>query len=115
MFSPRQLFPIDIRTGWVDYSPALRYHASQRVRSRLAGFAPQIRSAIVQFLDEDPQTPEQRRCEIKVTTADGIAVTASASGAELFTLVERALDGVVSAMRQRKRLDARPELHQRIA
>ena len=64
----QQRFPIDVRTGWVDYSPALRYHASQRIRARLAEFASQIRSVTVLISDDEPHKTGQRCCEIEVMT-----------------------------------------------
>ncbi len=96
----QQQFPIEVRTGWVDYSPALRDHASERIRSLLAEFAPQIRSVTVQISNDPAQSAAQRRCDIEVTTDSG-PIAASSVGAELFTLVERAVNAVVDVLRQR--------------
>jgi hypothetical protein len=101
MRNGQQQFPVEVRTSWVDYSPALRYHASQRIRSRLSEFASHIRSITVRISDDEPHHTAQRRCDIEVMTTDAGAIAASSVGVELFTLVERAIDTVVEILRQR--------------
>ena len=111
----QQRFPIDVRTGWVDYSPALRYHASQRIRARLAEFASQIRSVTVRISDDEPHKTAQRCCEIEVMTTHSGPISASSVGVELFTLVDRTVDRVVEILRQRTSGEPHRELGQRIA
>ena len=115
MRNTQQQFPIEVRTGWVDYSPALRYHASQRIRSRLAKFAGLIRSITVRFSDDEPRKTAQRRCDIEVMTTGAGPISGSSVGVELFTLVERAVDRVVEALRHRTSDEPGRELRQRIA
>ena len=110
-----QQFPIEVQTGWVDYSPALRYHTSQRIRSRLAEFAPRIRSITVRMSDDAPHNTAQRRCDIEALTTDAGPIAASSVGVELFTLVERAVDTVVEILRQRIGGEPRREHRQRVA
>lgn len=108
-------FPIDVRTGWVDYSPALRYHASQRIRSSLADFASRIRSVTVRISDDEPHEPTQRRCDIAVMTTHAGPVSASSVGVNLFMLVDRAVDSVMEMLRHRASAEPHSEMRQRIA
>jgi ribosome-associated translation inhibitor RaiA len=98
MRDPQFRYPIDVHTGWVDFSPALRYHATEQARSRLAGFAPQIRAVSIRISDGMPDDVRARRCDVRVSTANAGAVTASATGADLFAIVNTALDGSVDAL-----------------
>ena len=111
----QQRFPIAVQTGWVDYSPALRYYASQRIGSSLAQFAPRIRSVAVRISDDAPHTTRQRRCEIEVMTTDASVVSAASAGRNLFALVDGALESLVKALRQRTSDQPLGEQHRRIA
>ena len=111
----RPRFPIAVQTGWVDYSPALRYHASERIGSSLAEFAPRIRSVTVRIADDAPHTTRQRRCDIGVVTTDAGVVSASSTGRNLFALVDDALASLVTMFRQRRSDEPLGELHRRIA
>lgn len=91
-------YPIDIHTGWVDFSPALRYHATEQARARLAGFAPQIRAVTIRISDERPDDVTERRCDVEVATAHAGAVTASATGQDLFAIVNSAIENSVEAL-----------------
>ena len=115
MRNDQHQFPIEVRTGWADYSPALRYHASQRIRSRLAESAALIRSITVRFSDDEPLTAGQRRCHIEVTTTHAGPISGSSVGVELFTLVERAVDAVVEILRQHTSGEPHRALRRRIA
>ena len=114
MRTDRQPFPIDVRTGWVDYSPALRRHASQRMRSRLAEFASQIRSVTVRFSDDEAHTTAHRRCDLEVMTHAG-PISASSVAVDLFALVDRAVEIVVEELRLRPSAQTHTELRRRIA
>jgi len=94
-------YPIDVHTGWVDFSPALRYHAAEQARARLAGFAPQIRAVTIRISDDTPHDVSERRCEVQVSTAHAGAVTASATGPDLFAIVNCAIDDSVEALHRR--------------
>jgi hypothetical protein len=99
----------------VDYSPALRYHALERLGSSLAEFAPRIRSVTLRISDDPPHTTRQRRCDIDVVTTDAGVVSASSAGRNLFALVDRALGSLVTTLRQRRSAEPLGELHRRIA
>ena len=114
MRTDQQPFPIDVRTGWVDYSPALRRQASQRMRSRLAEFASQIRSVTVRFSDDEANTIAHRRCDLEVMTHTG-PISALAVGVDLFALVDRVLDTAVEMLRQRTSAHPHAALRRRIA
>ena len=111
----QQRFSIDVRTGWVDYSPALRHHAGERIRASLAEFASQIRSVTVRIWNDEPHHPTQRRCEIEVMTTHAGPISGSSAGTELFGLVDRAVDAVVETFGQRTSDRPLRELHRRIA
>ena len=115
MRNGQQPFPIDVRTGWVDYSPAFRHHASQRLRSRLAEFASQIRSVTVRCSGDEPQTIAHRQCEIEVITTHAGPISASSVGVDPFALVDRAVEIVVEILRQRPSAQTHAELGRRIA
>ena len=98
MRETRFRYPIDVHTGWVDFSPALRYHATEQARARLAGFAPHIRAVTIRISDDRPDDVSERRCDVQVATANAGAVTASATGADLFAIVNSAIDDSVEAL-----------------
>lgn len=108
-------FPIDVRTGWVDYSPALLDHTSQRARSRLSRFASCIRSVTVRIANAEPHNSNHRRCHLEVITTDAGPISASTVGVDLFTLVDRTVDTVAEIVRER--LNGVPDStrHRRIA
>lgn len=101
MRNSQQPFPIEVRTGWGDYSPALRHHASQRVAARFAEFSSRIRSVTVRCSDDDPQTGARRRCDIEVMTTHAGAITAAAAGEDLFELIDQASKTAAGILRQR--------------
>lgn len=110
-----QRFPVDVRSGWLDYSPAVHYHASQQIRSGLTEFASQIRAVTVRISDGEPHQTAQRQCEIEVMMTHAGQVSASSVVVNLFTLLDGAVDSVVDVLRQRARAESPSELRQRIA
>lgn len=107
-------FPVDVTTGWTDYSPAFRHETSELIRSRLAGFASRIRSAAIRVFADDRDSGH-RRCELTVRTTEGNRVSASAQGTDLGALVNRVADAVSELLGARKAADAPTEERQRIA
>jgi ribosome-associated translation inhibitor RaiA len=95
-----QRFPIDVRTGWIDYSPALRHHASHRIRSLHPELASQIRAVTLRISDAEAHEPAQRRCDVEVMTTHAGPISASSVGVELFTLVDRAVDTLEEKLRE---------------
>ena len=113
MRNSQQPFPIEVRTGWSDYSPALQHHASERVAARFAEFSSRIRGVVVRCSDDEPQAGARRRCDIEVMTTHAGPIMASASGEDLFELVEQASKTAVGILRQRTY--AHDEVPRRIA
>jgi ribosome-associated translation inhibitor RaiA len=95
-----QQFPIHVRTGWIDFSPALRYYVSQRIQFLFEPCAAPIRSITVHISGADPHRPVQRRCDIEVATTDG-GISASAVGADVFALVGSTAETVLEKLRER--------------
>lgn len=110
-----QRFPVHIQTGWIDYSPALRYYASERIKSLLADFAPQIRSVTVRISDAEPDRPAHRRCDIDVMTTHAGLIYASSVGVDLFALLDRTVDTLLDTLRERASAGPDGELHPRVA
>jgi hypothetical protein len=97
------MFPVHLRTGWVDYSPALHWYAGQKVRSVLTGFAPRIRSVSVRIADHEAHDVASRRCTIDVTLKSGVVVSAESTGAALEDLVDRTLESIFAELHQHRR------------
>ena len=100
MHDARPHFPVAVHTGWIDYSPAHRDHTLSRVQSQLASFASQIRSVDVRISADEPGNVANRRCEIQVLTVDARRISVSSVGADLFTVVDRALDALPKHLRR---------------
>jgi hypothetical protein len=110
-----QQFPVDVHMRWTDYSPALRYHVSERVRSHLAEFASVIRGVGVRISDEEGQAAEHRRCRVEVITTHPNPISASAVGVDVFNLVNQTVDTVAQMLRRRFTAGSENELRRRIA
>lgn len=110
-----QRFPIHVWTGWIDFSPALRHHASERIRSLLEQTARRIRSVTVRISDADPHKPTHHRCDIDVVTTDAGVVSATSVGVDLFSLVDRTAETVLETLRAHASTSPYTELHRKIA
>ena len=115
MPNSEQPFPIDVRTGWVDYSPALLHHASHRIRSRLAELTSEIRSVVLRMSDAKPHDSTRRRCHVEVMTRNAGPISASTVGVDLFTLVDGTVDRVAEMLGERLGAVPTSDLRQRIA
>ncbi len=109
-----QPFPVHVRTGWIDFSPAVQQYASERIRSALAHHAAQIRSVSVRISSADPRRPAQRRLHVQVTT-DTDSVAVSPSGVDLFALVDQAAEILLETLGQRSSGGPYMNLRQKIA
>ena len=64
-------FLINVRTPWLDFSPALHWHAQTRIDAMLHGFRSRIRLVNVKVSDHDSSSGA-RRCDIEIVfTASG--------------------------------------------
>jgi hypothetical protein len=110
-----QGFPVDIRTGWIDYSPSLRYDASQRIRSLLAEFASHICSVRVRISAGRPAKPALRRCDVEVMTRQAGPFSASSVGVDPITLVDGTANSVLETLRDHASARSYGGLQQRTA
>jgi ribosome-associated translation inhibitor RaiA len=80
-------FPIHVRTGWLDYSPALHSHVRTRVEAALRAFASHIRWVAVRV---GPGPGRRRSCDIEVVLAPAVWVPAFDEGEDAYTAVDAA-------------------------
>lgn len=98
--STSHAFPVHVRTGWRDFSPALLWYATREVRAVLRPLASHVRSVTVRFSDHEPGGVTSRLCTIEVNLKpNGVAPSAAAAGTEPFELVDRAADEVLARLR----------------
>ena len=114
MSNSQQLYPIHVHTGWVDYSPAFHQHALQRIRSRLAEVASNVRSVAVRISGAESHDSTHRSCHIEIMTTDG-PTSASGVGVDLFHTVDSTVDKVAEMLRSRLSAVPNRDLRQRIA
>ncbi len=100
----RPIFPTILRTGWIDFSPALHWHIPRLVESALQDFASRIASVKVQIAIED--NFRARTCTIEVRLKPAGCVAASATGSDALQAVERATERIVAEIWPRRRGDA---------
>ena len=62
----RSSFPIHVRTRWLDYSPALHWHARRHVQAALRAFEPRIRWVNVKMAGTG--AAPDRTCDIELAT-----------------------------------------------
>lgn len=115
MPNSQQPFPIEVRTSWVDYSPALRHHAEQRLRSRLAAFASDIRSAVLRISDPEPHDSTHRHCYIEVMTRNAGPISASIVSDDLFAAVDSTVERIGEILQERVGAIPDSDRRQRIA
>jgi hypothetical protein len=100
---PQQPFPVHVRTGWIDYSPALHSYASLQVARTLGGFASRIRSVTVRIADHEPHDTASRLCAIDAELKPAGALSTTASGRDPYELVERAAAAMRARLRDERR------------
>ncbi len=94
MQNPQHTFPVDVHTGWIDFSPALHWYATERLRSALAPVGSRVRSATVRIHEHEPHEREVRHCVVDVALQPSGTVSASCSGANLRALIDEATEAV---------------------
>lgn len=82
-------FPIHLHTRWLDFSPALHWHARTRIRAALRAFRARIRWVTVRIADAGG-VPGVRRCEMEVMLAPTGRLSVSASDADPYRAVAAA-------------------------
>ena len=106
MEAARATFPIDIHTPWLDFSPALHWHATQTVDLALAAFASLIRSVTVRIMPRHVSDLDGRVCTVDVELQSSGSVSASSTGSDVYQLVDRATARVRVEIEQRVNFDA---------
>ena len=106
MQTTQHTFPVQVRTGWIDFSPALHWYATQRVRSALRPIASRVRAVTVRLADHEPHDPSTRLCAIEVTLKPAGAISATSTGRNVCKLVDLAMEASLEKLRERHETDA---------
>jgi hypothetical protein len=98
-------FPVHLRTGWIDFSPALHWYVTQKVRSALRPVASRVRAVTVRIADGEPHDPSTRLCAIDVTLKPAGTISATSSGGNVCELVDRASEASLEKLREQHEAD----------
>ncbi len=102
-------FPVSVRTGWIDFSPALRAYARTRVTRALGTFAARIRSVTVRVTDHEPHDPATRLCAIEVELKPVGTLSATSTGRDVYESVDQTTATILARLRGKRGLhDAEP-------
>jgi ribosome-associated translation inhibitor RaiA len=115
MQTAQQPFPVHVRTGWIDYSPALHWYATQKVRSALRSVASRIRAVTVRIADHEPHDPSTRLCAIDVSVKPTGTISATSTGRNVCELIDHAADAAVEKLREQQEVDVVHQPLSRIA
>jgi hypothetical protein len=100
MEGARVVFPVHVRTRWIDFSPALRWYTARTLESALQPFASRIRSIYVRITDV-PGDFDSRTCTIQVLIKPFAFASASATGADAHDAVDGATERVRAIVQRR--------------
>lgn len=85
-------FPVSVRMRWLDFSPALQWYARRRLELALRRFASRIRGATVQIADGNgPRGGDDKVCDVEILLHPSGSLQASASAADAYQSVARAV------------------------
>jgi hypothetical protein len=98
MYTP-QSFPVYVRTGWIDFSPALHAYVTRSVIGTLSPFASRIRSVTVRVADHEPHDSATRLCAIDVEVKPVGALLAVSTGRDVYQLIDQAANEVLEKLR----------------
>ena len=101
----QQPFPVSVRTGWIDFSPALHSYVRTRVIRTLGTFATQIRSVTVRVVDHEPHDPATRLCAIEVELKPIGTLSAATTGRDVYESVDQATETILARLRGMLGLD----------
>ena len=99
MHRTQQPFPVSIRTGWIDFSPALHSYARTKVIRALGAFAARIRGVTVRVTDREPHDPATRRCAIEVELRPVGTLSATSAGRDVYESIDQATDTILARLR----------------
>lgn len=114
MQSTQRSFPVRVRTGWIDFSPALHAYTRKTVTRTLGSVGSRIRSVTVRFADPEPHHPAARLCVMDVELTPVGTLSATATGPNPQDLVDETAHEILARLSGTVRAD-RPEAVQRIA
>lgn len=101
----QQPFPVSVRTGWIDFSPALHSYARTRVITALGTFATRIRSVTVRVIDHEPHDPATRLCAMEVELKPVGTLSATSTGRNVYESIDQATDTILVRVRGQLGLD----------
>jgi hypothetical protein len=105
MQTAQQPFRVQVRTGWIDFSPALHWYATQKVRSALRPVAARIRAVTVRIADHEPHDPSMRLCAIDVSLKPAGTISATSTGRSVCELVDRATQATLEKLHDQHEAD----------
>lgn len=84
---------VHLRMRWLDFSPALHHYATRRIEVAFRRFASRIRSVNVQIADANGprRTADDKVCEIEVLLHPSGSLNVSATAADPYLSVDRAV------------------------
>jgi ribosome-associated translation inhibitor RaiA len=95
----RAAIPTHIRTRWLDYSPALHWHARTRVQAALRPFASRVRWIHVRITPGEGPRGE-RTCDIEAMLIPSGWLTASGTAADAYRAVDEAVRKIRGLLRR---------------
>lgn len=99
MTSRSRRVPVTLRTGWIDYSPALHAHAAHTMALALRPFASCVRAVTIDITDHEPSSLERRRCTVEVVLEPDGMLTTTVTGVDSRELIDRAAAALITALR----------------
>lgn len=99
MTSRRPIVPVTLRTGWIDFSPALHWHAARAMALATRPFASCVRAVTLHLTHREASDLQARRCTVDIELATGGMLTTTVTGSDLGELIDRAAAALVTAVR----------------
>lgn len=115
MQSTSHAFPVHVRTGWIDFSPAVQWYAPHKLKTALEPVAEYVRSVTLRIADREPGDLATRVCTVDVSLKPTGALTASVTGTDVRELVDRTVDAIVKKVHAQLAEQAEGESLPRIA
>lgn len=91
--------PVTLRTGWIDFSPALHAHAAHSMALALRPFASCVRAVTIDLTEHEPSSLERRRCTVEVVLEPHGMLTTTVTGVDVRELIDRAAAALMTALR----------------
>lgn len=91
--------PVALRTGWIDFSPALHWRAARTMALALRPFASCVRAVTIDLTHHEPSSLEARRCTVEVGLKPSGRLITTVTGTDSHELIDRAAAALVTALR----------------